>query len=207
MRELGRESNISASYTKKVVVKLTTTGCLWNPCITKLDKNVNHGIRLDFTIEEEVFLNWHFGSTVSSAQTQTMLQNWKTTMTAMCHLLISRFGLKRGSNTPGVIKFPTWYQLTRGWCGMPPGWWHSASSWICFQTTLIGILLSIAIVCTHRICQRDSSEWGLSWGSQHFCRCVRKPHKEKSHGVPYHQGKWQRQPICQMGLLAVTLAG
>jgi hypothetical protein len=34
MRELGRESNVSASYAKKVVVELTTTGCLCNPCIT-----------------------------------------------------------------------------------------------------------------------------------------------------------------------------
>jgi hypothetical protein len=56
MHELGRESNVSASYAKKVIDELTTMGCLRNPCITRLDKNVTHGIGLDFTIEEEVFL-------------------------------------------------------------------------------------------------------------------------------------------------------
>ncbi len=54
--EIARKSNVSHFYAKKVVDELTTTGCLRNPCVTKLDKNVTRGIGLDFTVEQEVFL-------------------------------------------------------------------------------------------------------------------------------------------------------
>jgi hypothetical protein len=56
MRVLGRESSVSASYARRVVQELTTTGCLQNLCVTKLEKNVTHGVGLDFTVKEEVFL-------------------------------------------------------------------------------------------------------------------------------------------------------
>jgi hypothetical protein len=56
MQELAHKSNVSAYYVKKVVHKLTTTGCLRNPCVTKLEKSVSRGVGLDFSVEEEVFL-------------------------------------------------------------------------------------------------------------------------------------------------------
>jgi hypothetical protein len=53
---LASKASVSPYYARKMVNELTVTGCLCNPCSTKLHKNVTRGIGLDFTLEEEVFL-------------------------------------------------------------------------------------------------------------------------------------------------------
>jgi hypothetical protein len=55
MFNLARQAGVSHHYAKKVVEELTMTGCLHNPSVTKLQKNVTCGISIDFTLEEEVF--------------------------------------------------------------------------------------------------------------------------------------------------------
>ena len=56
MSSLARRAGVTDKFARKVVDELTESGELESPCVTKFNKNVDRGVGLDFTLEEEVFL-------------------------------------------------------------------------------------------------------------------------------------------------------
>jgi hypothetical protein len=56
MLSLARWVGVTNKWAEKVIDELTATSQLENPDIAKHTQNVSHGVSLDFTLEEEVFL-------------------------------------------------------------------------------------------------------------------------------------------------------